>query len=61
MMLQKKPPDFQIRLPDEKDHLKKEIKKIAKKNRMSMNELFVRIIEWFLDERKKREFTITLK
>ena len=53
--------DIGLRLPDNKKYLKKELVKIAKKNNLTLNNLTVYVIEWFLEERKEKEFAIKLK
>ena len=53
--------DISLRLPDNKKYLKKELVRIAKKNNLTLNNLMVYLIEWFLEEREKRELTIKLK
>jgi hypothetical protein len=54
--------DIQIRLPENKKHLKNELKKIAKKNRLSLTQLITFIFEWWLEERKKgTEFKIPVE
>ena len=53
--------DISLRLPDNKKYLKKELVRIAKKNNLTLNDLMVYVLEWFLEEREKREFTIKLK
>ncbi len=53
--------DISLRLPDNKKYLKKELVRIAKKNNLTLNNLMVYVIEWFLEQREKREFTIKLK
>ena len=53
--------DISLRLPDNKKYLKKELVRIAKKNNLTLNNLMVYVLEWFLEEREKREFTIKLK
>jgi len=54
-------PDFTIRLPADKKKLKPRLIAVAKKNEISLNKLIVSILEWFLEERKDREFTIKLR
>ena len=56
-----RPADLYIRLPEEKKGIKKELVKIAAKNDITLNRLMIAIVEWFLEEREKREFTIKLK
>ena len=53
--------DLYIRLPEEKKRTKKELVKIAAKNDIPLNRLMVAIVQWFLEERKDREFTIKLR
>lgn len=60
MARERQAPDMQIRL-GEKKYLKKELKKIAKRNRLTLQQLYIYIIEWFLEEMKERVFTIKLK
>ena len=55
------PLDLYIRLPKEKKGIKKELVKIAAKNDITLNRLMISIVEWFLEERKDKEFTIKLK
>lgn len=56
-----KPADLYIRFPEEKKGIKKEPVKIAAKNDIALNRLMISIVEWFLEERKDREFTIKLR
>ncbi|TET25446.1 MAG: hypothetical protein E3J76_01375 [Candidatus Aminicenantes bacterium] len=56
-----KPADLYIRLPEEKKGIKKELVKIAAKNDITLNRLMIAIVDWFLEERKDREFTIKLR
>ena len=56
-----RPADLYIRLPEEKKRIKKELVKIAAKNDITLNRLMISIVEWFLEERKEKEFTIKLK
>ena len=56
-----RPADLYIRLPEEKKGIKKELVKIAAKNDITLNRLMIVIVEWFLEERKDKEFTIKLK
>ena len=44
--------DIQIRLPDDKKYIKTKLKRIAKKNRLSMTQLVTLIFEWWLDARE---------
>jgi len=54
--------DIQIRLADNKKHLKTELKKIAKKNRLTYTQLLTYIIEWWLEERKAgKEFKVPIE
>jgi hypothetical protein len=53
-------PDIQIRL-GEKKYLKKDLKKIAKRNGLTLQQLYIYIIEWFLEEMEEKTFTIKLK
>ena len=53
--------DISLRLPDNKKYLKKELVRIAKKNNLTLNNLMIYVLEWFLEEREKMEFTIKLK
>ena len=60
-MREKMNPDIVIRLPDDKKHMKTKLKRIAKRNRMTMTEMMIRIMEWFLEEIDKgAEFTIKI-
>ncbi len=56
-----RPADLYIRLPEEKKRIKKELVKIAAKNDITLNRLMISIVEWFLEERKDKEFVIKLK
>jgi len=56
-----RPADLYIRLPDDKIQLKSKLAKIAAKNDITLNKLMIYIVEWFLEERKDREFTIKLR
>jgi len=56
-----RPADLYIRLPEEKKRIKKELVKIAAKNAITLNRLMISIVEWFLEERKDKEFVIKLK
>ena len=56
-----RPADLYIRLPEEKKGIKKELVKIAAKNDITLNRLMISIVEWFLEERKDKEFVIKLK
>ena len=53
--------DLSIRLPKDKKHLKQELVKIAERNHITLNQLVIYIVQWFLDEREDRTFTIKLK
>ena len=53
--------DISLRLPEDKKYLKKELVKISKKNNLTLTNLMIYVIEWFLEERKDKEFTIKLK
>ena len=54
--------DIQIRLSENKKHLKAELQKIAKKNRMSLTQLVTFIIEWWFEERKSgKEFKVPIE
>ena len=46
---------------EKKRGLKKELVKIAANNDINLNRLMIAIVEWFLEERKDREFTIKLR
>ncbi|MCK4859210.1 MAG: hypothetical protein KAS87_01490 [Candidatus Omnitrophica bacterium] len=61
MKAKSRPADLYIRLPEEKTGIKKELVKIAAKNDITLNRLMISIVEWFLDERKDKEFVIKLK
>ena len=56
-----RPADLYVRLPEEKMGIKKDLVKIAAKNDITLNRVMISIVEWFLDERKDREFVIKLK
>ena len=56
-----RPADLYIRLPDDKKGIKKELEKIAAKNDIPLNRLMLAIVQWYLEEREKGEFTIKLK
>ncbi len=56
-----RPADLYIRLPEDKKGIKKELEKIAAKNDIPLNRLMIAVVQWFLEEREKREFTIKLK
>ena len=56
-----RPADLYIRLPEDKKGIKKDLVKIAAKNDITLNRLMISIVEWFLEERKDREFTIKLR
>ena len=60
MVTERIPPDIAFRLGDKK-HYKTKLKKIAKTNGMTMQQLMIHIVEWFLEEKKKRDFVIKLK
>lgn len=60
MTTEKPGADIVIRLRG-KNYLKKELIKIAKRNKISINTLMINIIEWWLEERKKKNFHIKLK
>ena len=54
--------DIVIRLPDDKKHMKTRLKRLAKRNRMTLTEMMIRIMEWFLEEIDKgKEFTIKIE
>ena len=53
--------DIGLRLPEDKKYLKKELVKISKKNNLTLTNLMIYVIEWFLEERKEKEFAIKLK
>lgn len=53
--------DLSIRLPTDKKYMKQELVKIAERNHITLNQLVTYIVQWFLDERKARTFTIKLK
>ena len=55
------PADLYIRLPEQKKGIKKELVRIAAENNMPLNRLMIAIVQWFLEERKDREFTIKLR
>jgi len=62
MVAEKKNPDIVLRLPDEKKALKKELVKIAKRNRMTLTSLMIYMMEWFLEEIDQgKEFVIKIK
>ena len=61
MKAKTRPADLYIRLPEEKQRIKKELVKIAAMNDITLNRLMISIVEWFLDERKDKEFVIKLK
>ena len=56
-----RPADLYIRLLDDKKQPKSKLVKIAAKNDITLNKLMISIVEWFLKERKDREFTIKLR
>lgn len=56
-----RPHDIAIRLPEDKRHLKRELLKTCKKNHITMTQLITSMIEWFLEEKKEREFVIRIK
>jgi hypothetical protein len=53
--------DISLRLPEDKKYLKKELVKVEKKNHLTLTNLMIYVIEWFLEERKDQEFTIKLR
>jgi len=53
--------DFAIRLPESKKYLRSNLVKIAEQNGLSLNHLVVYIFDWFLEERKNKKFSISLK
>lgn len=59
-MVEKKSGYIAVRLRG-KNYLKKELEKIAKRNKISLNTLMINIIEWWLEEKGKRNFRIKLK
>ena len=59
-MKQQRSFDICIRLGDKK-YIKKELEKIAKKNGITLQQLVIYIMEWFLEEKKKKTFQIKLK
>jgi len=61
MKAKSKPADLYIRLPEDKKGIKKELVNIAAKNDIPLNRLMIAIVQWFLEERKDREFTIKLR
>ena len=61
MKAKSKPADLYIRLPEDKKGIKKELEKIAANNDIPLNWLMIAIVQWFLEERKDREFTIKLR
>ncbi len=61
MKAKSNPADLYIRLPEQKKGIKKELVRIAAENNMPLNQLMIVIVEWFLEERKEREFTIKLR
>jgi hypothetical protein len=60
-MTKTKPADIYIRLPENKKYIKAELLKIAEKNNMSLQGVATIALEWFIEEKKKREFTIKIK
>ena len=57
-----RPHDIAIRLPDEKKYIKKGLRRIAKRNRMSLNQLVIVILDRWLEERKEgKEFTVPIE
>lgn len=56
-----RPAGLYIRLPEEKKAIKEELVKIAAKNDITLNRLMISIAEYFLEERKHKEFSIKLK
>ncbi|NIO48998.1 MAG: hypothetical protein GTN73_06135 [Candidatus Aminicenantes bacterium] len=56
-----RPAELYIRLPGEKKGIKRELGKIAAKNDITLNRLIIFIIDWFLEQRKDKEFVIKLK
>jgi len=53
--------DFAIRLPESKKYLRSKLETIAEQNGLSLNHLVVYVFDWFLEERKKKKFSIILK
>lgn len=54
--------DIAIRLPDDKKPLKKRLVKIAKKNRLTLTDMMIYMMEWFLEEIDSgRDFTIKIQ
>ena len=60
-MKKTKPADLYVRLPDNKKYIKTELLKIAKENNMTLGAVVGLGLEWFVEEKKKREFTIKIK
>lgn len=60
-MKKTKPADLYVRLPDNKKYIKTELVKIAEKNNMTLGSIVALALEWFVEEKKKREFTIKIK
>jgi hypothetical protein len=57
-----RPHDIAIRLPDERKYIKKGLRKIAKRNRMSLNQLVIVILDrWLEDQKAGKEFTMPIK
>ena len=61
MKANSRPADLYIRLPKGKAKIKAELVKIAAKNDITLNRLMISIVEWFLEERNLRKFSINLK
>ncbi len=61
-MVEERNPDIILRLPADKKHLKTKVKKIAKRNRFTLTDMMIYMMEWFLEEHDKgTEFVIKIK
>ena len=62
MTSDKRNPDIIIRLPDDKKILKAKIKKIAKRNRLTLTDMFIYLMTWFLEEYESgKQFSIKIE
>ena len=59
-MANNRPHDLCVRL-GEKKYIKTQLLKYAKKNGLTLQTMIIYALEWFLEERKDREFTIKLR